>query len=185
MDDVEYVFQGLPLHVLLVHAVVIAVPVVALLLVVLGAWPAARRVLWIPALVAAALLLPLGLVTIEAGKWLEARVPEAPLIQAHTAQGEDIVPWLYAVLAVAVLVAAWQVVTLVAGRRAAPVTTEPGGDSSAEARPSRAVRLIVGIVLTAIAIGVAAGSIWTVVQIGESGSRAVWEGSFSDTPLED
>jgi hypothetical protein len=31
---------------------------------------------------------------------------------------------------------------------------------------------------------VAAVTTWTIVQIGESGSRAVWEGSFSDEPLE-
>ena len=38
--------------------------------------------------------------------------------------------------------------------------------------------------LTLAALAVTAGSIWTIVQIGESGSRAVWEGSFSDEPLE-
>ncbi|MET4157898.1 hypothetical protein [Agromyces sp. PvR057] len=185
MDDVDYVFQGLPLHVLLVHAVVIAVPVVALLLVVLAAWPAARRTLWVPALVAAALLVPLGLVTVEAGEWLEERVPEAPLIEAHTSQGEDIVPWLYAVLGVAALVAAWQVVTIVARRRAAASDAETGASLRSAGGVNRITGLVVSIVLTLVAIGVAVGAIWTVVQIGESGSRAVWEGSFSDTPLED
>ena len=94
-------------------------PLVCLALVVIAAWPAARRVLWIPVLIAAAVLLPLGLVTIEAGKWLEARVPPAPLIQEHTAKGEDIIPWLIALLVVAVLVSAWAVIELVARRRAA------------------------------------------------------------------
>ncbi|SFR76304.1 hypothetical protein SAMN05428970_2046 [Agromyces sp. CF514] len=172
----DYVFQGLPLHVLLVHAMVIAVPLVAVLLVVLAAWPGARRVLWIPTLIAAALLVPLGLVTIEAGKWLRDRVPDAPLIQAHTSLGESIVPWLYAVLGIAVLVAAWQVVTVVARRR--------GADSEHAVGARRTTAVVVGIVLTLAAAAVAAGAIWTVVQIGESGSRAVWQGSFSDTPLE-
>jgi len=188
----DYVFQGLPMHVLLVHAVVIAVPVVAVLLVVLAAWPAARRVLWIPALVAAVLLVPLGLVTVEAGKWLQARVPAAPLIEAHTSVGESIVPWLWAVLAVAVLVAAWQVVTIVAGRRrdarpdaASGLQIGQASAPASESGVSRAANVVVSIVLTLVAIGVAVGAIWTVVLIGESGSRAVWEGSFSDTPLED
>ena len=71
MDGFDYTFAGLPLHVLLVHAVIVATPLVALALVFVSAWPAARRVLWLPVLISAALLLPLGLVTIEAGKWLE------------------------------------------------------------------------------------------------------------------
>jgi hypothetical protein len=134
-----------------------------------------RRVLWLPVLIGAVLLLPLGLVTIEAGKWLEQRVPPAPLIQEHTAQGDDIVPWLIALLVVAVLVAAWAVAELVVARR--------GADSEHRAL-GRGIRITVGIVLTLAALAVAAGTTWTLVQIGEAGSRAVWEGSFSDEPLE-
>src|SRR5688572_14570971 len=84
MDGFDYTFAGLPLHVLLVHAVIVATPLVALALVFVSAWPAARRVLWLPVLIGAALLLPLGLVTIEAGKWLEQRVPPAPLDRKST-----------------------------------------------------------------------------------------------------
>ena len=51
-------------------------------------------------------------------------------------------------------------------------------------RPARGLRIAVGIVLTVAALAVTAGATWTIVQIGESGSRAVWEGSFSDEPLE-
>ena len=61
----DYVFDDLPLHVLLVHAVIVLVPLVGLALVVIAAWPAARRALWLPVLIAAALLVPLGLVTIR------------------------------------------------------------------------------------------------------------------------
>ncbi len=172
----DYSFAGLPLHVLLVHAMLVLTPLVCLALIVVSAWPAARRVLWIPVLIAAAVLLPLGLVTIEAGKWLQARVPEAPLIQEHTAKGEGIIPWLIAILVVAVLVSAWAVIVLLARRRAGP--------DGAPQRPARGVRIAVGIVLTLASLAVAAGTTWTIVQIGESGSRAVWEGSFSDEPLE-
>ena len=172
----DYSFAGLPLHVLLVHAVIVLTPLVALILVLIAAWPGARRVLWLPVLVAAVLLLPLGLVTIEAGKWLEQRVPPAPLIQEHTAQGEDIVPWLVALLVAAAVIAAWAVVELVSARRSS---------GPAPAPPGRAVRVTMGILLTLGASAIAAGSNWTLVQIGESGSRAVWEGSFSDEPLED
>ncbi|MFB9309542.1 hypothetical protein BJY17_000997 [Agromyces hippuratus] len=176
----DYTFAGLPLHVLLVHAVVVLTPLLGLLLIVIAAWPAARRVLWLPAFIAAALLLPLGLVTIEAGKWLEQRVPPAPLIQMHTAQGEDIVPWLVALLVLAAAISGWALVERAARRRGA------AGDGAATgAAPSRAIRLAVGAVLTVGALVITAGSTWTLVQIAEAGSRAVWEGSFSDEPLED
>jgi hypothetical protein len=175
MDGFDYTFAGLPLHVLLVHAVIVATPLVALALVFVSAWPAARRVLWLPVLIGAALLLPLGLVTIEAGKWLEQRVPPAPLIQEHTAQGEDIVPWLIALLVAAALVAGWAVVELVLSRRTA---------GSEHPALGRGIRVTVGVLLTIAALVVGAGSVWTLVQIGEAGSRAVWEGSFSDEPLE-
>jgi hypothetical protein len=169
----DYTFAGLPLHVLLVHALLVLTPLIALALIVIAAWPAARRVLWVPVLIGGVLLLPLGLITIEAGKWLEARVPPAPLIQEHTAQGEDIVPWLITLLVLAVVIAAWAVVELVAGWRA------PGGGGI-----GRGIRIAVSVVLTIAALAVAAGSTWTLVRIGEAGSRAVWEGSFSDEPLE-
>jgi hypothetical protein len=172
----EYEFAGLPLHVLLVHAVIVLVPLLALLLVVIAAWPAARRVLWLPALIGAAVLLPLGLVTIEAGEWLEERVPQAPLIEAHTDIGDTIVPWLIALLVLAAVIAAWAVVELLAARRA---------HDGEPVRPGRGIRIAVGAVLTLAAIVVAVGSSWTIVQIGEAGSRAVWEGTYSDVPLED
>ncbi|RXZ70455.1 hypothetical protein [Agromyces albus] len=175
MGDFDYTFAGLPLHVLLVHFLIVATPLTALALVLIAAWPAARRVLWLPVLLAAAALLPFGLFTIEAGKWLEQRVPPAPLIQQHTAQGEDIVPWLITILVLAGVAAAWAVVELVVARRA----TQPQ-----HVVLGRGIRTAVGALLTVGAIAVAAGSTWTLVQIGEAGSRAVWEGSFSDEPLE-
>ena len=36
-------FQGLPTHILLVHAVIVLVPIAALLTVLSAVWPAARR----------------------------------------------------------------------------------------------------------------------------------------------
>lgn len=171
----DYTFAGLPLHVLLVHALIVLTPFVALALIVIAAWPAARRALWLPVLIASILLLPLGLFTIEAGKWLEVRVAPAPLIQEHTAQGEDIVPWLVALLVLGVAVAGWAVIELVAARRA-------GGQQRTGL--GRGIRVGVSVVLTIAAIAVAAGTTWTIVRIGEAGSRAVWEGSFSDEPLD-
>lgn len=166
----EYVFAGLPLHVLLVHAVLVAVPVLVLLLVVAAAWPAARRVLWLPCLLIAAALLPLTLLTVEAGKWLQQRVPPAPLIEVHTGRGETLVPWVIGLLAVAVVVAGWALVELLGRRRS-------------DGRPVRTAVVAMSALLTLGALGVGVGATWTLVLIGESGSRAVWEGGFSDEPL--
>ena len=177
----DYEFAGLPAHVLLVHVVIVGIPLLAALLVVVAAWPSARRVLWLPAFVGAFALLGITYLTIEAGKWLEERVPEAPLIQAHTAQGDDIVPWMIGLVAVAALVGALAVVELLQRRRAAAAEA-PSTDAAAPR--SRTARLVVAALVTVAAVGVGAGAMWTVIQIGEAGSRAVWEGSFSETPLD-
>lgn len=166
----EYEFAGLPMHVLLVHAVVVSVPLLVLVLVVVGAWPAARRVLWVPSLLGAVALVPLTLLTVEAGKWLQQRVPPAPLIEVHTGRGEDLLPWVIGLVVVAAGAAAWAVVELLARRRGR--------------RAARPAVIAASVVLTVAALGVGVGATWTLVLIGESGSRAVWEGSFSDEPLE-
>lgn len=178
----DFQVAGLPLHVLLVHVVVVGIPLLAVLLVVLAAWPAARRALWLPSLLGALVLLGLTFVTIRAGEWLQERVPETPLIEAHTDQGEDIVPWMIGLVAIAALVAALAVVELVQRRRAVAAET-PSTDAAAP-RPATA-RLVVAALLTVAAVGVGVGATWTVIRIGEAGSRAVWEGSFSETPLDD
>lgn len=179
----DFQVAGLPLHVLLVHVIVVGIPLLAVLLVVLAAWPAARRALWLPSLLGALVLLGLTYFTIEAGKWLEERVPEAPLIEAHTGQGEDIVPWMIGLVTIAALVAALAIVELLQRRRTAAV--EAPSSTDAAAPRGRTARLVVAALLTVAAVGVGAGAIWTVIQIGESGSRAVWEGSYSETPLDD
>ena len=173
----DYEIAGLPLHVLLVHAIVVLVPLLALLLVVIAAWPAARRVLWLPALIGAAVLLPLGLVTIEAGKWLEVRVPAGsahPGAHRHRRKHRA----LARRTARARRGRSPHGRSSSCSRRGAwPMARRHGraGASASRSGPcSRSPR-------SAIAVG----STWTLVQIGEAGSRAVWEGSFSDVPLED
>lgn len=180
----DYQFAGLPLHVLLVHVMIVGVPLLAVLLVVVCAWPGARRALWLPTFLGALLLLGVMYLTIEAGKWLQARVPEAPLIEAHTVQGEDIIPWMIALATVAALAAALAIVE----RRERQGRTDPEvaanrGMRVPTVRRSPA-RVAIAALLIVAAIGVGAGSVWTIVRIGDSGSRAVWEGSFSEEPLE-
>ncbi|MGR0317962.1 hypothetical protein [Agromyces sp. ZXT2-3] len=180
----DFQVAGLPMHVLLVHVVVVGVPLLSVLLVVLAAWPAARRALWLPTLIGALVLLGLTWVTVEAGEWLVERVPETPLIEAHADQGDDILPWVIALVVVAALVSALALAERSAARRVTDAEVAAARGVSTPARRSPA-RVVIAALLLVATVGVGVGAVWTTVRIGEAGSRAVWEGSFSDEPLED
>ena len=201
----DFQIAGLPAHILLVHVVVVGIPLLAVLLVVIAAWPAARRVMWLPTVIGAFVLLGLTYLTIESGEWLEHRVAETPLVEAHTEQGKDIEPWLIGLVVIAVLIAALAIFERMQARRAMAETASapPNGTASidpagtapavtgtatatAVAAPPRArtVRTIVSVLLTIAAVVVGAGATWSIIQIGDAGARAVWQGSYSDSPTE-
>lgn len=166
----DWQFAGLPLHVLLVHFVVIVVPLAALCTVLAAAWPAARRRLGIVTpLIAFAALVSVP-VTTEAGEWLLARVANTPLIQAHAAIGKSLLPWAFATFVVAAAQWVWFRYFSAADGRYRHLVARPG------------TRLAITILLAAAVLVVAVGSIITVVQIGESGARAIWTGSFTPNP---
>lgn len=158
----DWVFQDLPLHPLVVHLTVVLIPVAALTLVVAAVWPAARRRLGLLPPILALLALIMVPITTAAGTWLADRVGRTPLVDRHEILGNSMLPWVIAMLVAAVAVWAWH--RFATG-------------------PNRRVRLTVSIILAVAAIVIAAGSVLTIVQIGESGARAVWSGSFSPEPL--
>lgn len=165
-----YSIGGLPLHVLLVHLAVILIPVAGVVVLLSAVWPKARR--WFglvtPLLgIGAAVLVP---IVTQAGAWLEDRVPDAPLIDTHAALGDTLWPWTLALAVLSVVEYGWY--RYVDKRADAP-------------SPSRGVRRAVAIILAAAAIVVVPVGIVTTVLIGDSGARAVWEGSFSDTPIDE
>jgi uncharacterized membrane protein len=158
----DWVFGDLPLHPLLVHLTVILIPAAALALVLAAVWPAARRRLGLlPPLLAllAVIMVP---ITTAAGTWLFERVGRTPLIDRHHMLGNSMLPWTIALMVVAVALWAWY---------------------RFATKPTKRIRRIGSILLAVAAIVVAAGAVWTIVQIGESGAAAVWTGSFSDEPL--
>lgn len=168
---------GLPAHILLVHAVVVLVPLTALLLVVESLWPAARRRLaWPVAGLAVLTLVSVPLAT-EAGEWLEHRIAPTPLVRTHAELGDTMLPWAVGLAVVAVLVAAlhqWS-------RRAERRVAETGSGADPAARRPRGGLLTA--TLAVVAVVVAAGSVVTVYRVGDSGARAAWTGQFSATPL--
>lgn len=70
--------DGLPAHILLVHLVVVLIPAIALAVLLVAVWPAARRAA-VPVAVLAILTAILVPVTAEAGEWLEHRVASTRL----------------------------------------------------------------------------------------------------------
>jgi hypothetical protein len=160
MGPVE--ISGLPAHILLVHLVIVAVPVAALLVIAAGVWPKARKKLGVITPIVTLLALITVPITTHAGEWLEARVAITPLIRKHVALGKQLLPWMAALFLVAVLV--W--------------LYERAQSRNSTALNSPVLRVVVGIVAVAISVG----AIQQVVRTGEAGSKAVWSGNFSSQP---
>ena len=166
--------NGLPAHILLVHAIVVLLPLAALLLVLSAWWPAARRRVAGPNVILAATMLVLVPITMDAGQWLQDRVPDTALLQDHTQLGDTA---LYAAFGVTVMA----LVTWWRHREAVRVTRRPPGARRTFLAPrSTTVTVIVGVV----ASFVASAAIYDVYLIGDSGARASWTGDYSTTVLE-
>ena len=142
--------NGLPVHVLLVHLVVVLLPLTAVAAVLVSLWPAAQRKL--------TFLVPLGAVvgalavpvTTRAGNDLAARLGNPAFIDHHRNLGNLVLPWA-AAMAVTTL-AQWLYVRQRAG--------------------SAAVRAALSVLVVVSAVGTAV----IVVLTGDAGARAVWGG---------
>ncbi|MFG1912562.1 DUF2231 domain-containing protein [Kribbella sp. NPDC048928] len=152
--------NGLPAHVLLVHAIVVLLPLCAALLALTALWPAARRRLAGPNAILSVLVVVLVPITTSAGEWLESRLTPDPLIRRHTELGDTAI---YAAIAVAVLaVVVWWRQRESTGRTPAKRTFL--------APASRALTAT----LTVVAVVVSAAAVYDVVRIGDSGAKASW-----------
>lgn len=156
MDDL-WQLNGLPLHPLLVHAVVILVPLTAIALLLAVFWPAARRRLGIVVPLASLLLVVLVPITVEAGEQLRDALGAASIVATHEGYGRMLLPWVIGVAVVSV--AEWVWYRFFDERMK---VQSPG--------VARALR----IVLAVAAVIVAVGALVVVFLTGESGSRAVW-----------
>jgi hypothetical protein len=160
--------SGLPAHVLLVHAVVVGVPLTALLIVLSALWPAARIRLGVNTPVAALITLVLVPITTSAGEDLLARLPYRdanPLIRAHTDIGDELLPWVIGMFLGAALV--WGLPMLAA--RNGPAVL-------------RAAWLRWTVAGLTVAVSVVA--VVQVVRIGEAGARAVYSGVVCADPVQ-
>jgi len=165
--------NGLPAHILLVHAIVVLLPLAALLLVLTAVSPAIRRRLAGPNAILSVLVVALVPVTTSAGEWLEHRVTESALLRDHTELGDTAI---WAALPVALLATAiwWR-------QREAqkPADGTPTARQRAYLAPeSRAITRI----FVALAVVIAGSAIYDTYRIGDSGAKASWTGNFSATP---
>lgn len=78
---------GLPAHILLIHAVVVLAPMAGVMAVVFAVWRRSRAYLAWPLGVLALLMVPLSILTAEAGEQLEDVRPTSELIKEHAEQG--------------------------------------------------------------------------------------------------
>lgn len=162
--------SNLPVHVLVVHAVVVLVPLAVLGGIVVVLWPAARRRYgWLVVGVTAAATVSIPLAT-SSGEGLEHRLPRSALLQDHTHLGDQLLVFVAPML---IALAAFMVIHQRGG-----TLSRPGGPGAAIA-PGGPVQLTGGIriaaaVLAGLTILLAAVSAAQVYRIGDSGARAAW-----------
>lgn len=150
---------GLPLHPLIVHAVVVLTPLTVLALLLGTFWPAARRRLGIVTPLAALVVLVLVPITVNAGLALAQLIGPIPAVERHRQLGEMLLPWAIALFVVAAGQWAWY----------------RWGDARVRERSPGAARLT-AIVIGAASVVVGVGAVAMIVLIGDSGARAVWGG---------
>lgn len=152
-------FNGLPIHPLLVHFIVVLAPLTAVLAILCAVWPAAReKLVWLVLALAAftAALTPLAS---ESGEWLEHHIDKSGLVEKHADLGDSMLYFALALLVAAILL----VVTHVRAHRGAPL-------SGALSATVAAFVIIAGVASAA-----------QVFRIGHSGAEAAWHDAL-DTP---
>jgi uncharacterized membrane protein len=145
---------GLPLHVLVVHAVVVLVPLAVLGTVVVALWPAARRRYgWLVVGVTAAATVCVPIAS-GSGEDLRDRLVPSDLIREHAHLGDQLLVFVAALFVVSTALV-W-------------FTRHDERSTTGRAPKPLVIALAVLTVLSAVASGV------QVVRIGDSGARAAW-----------
>jgi membrane-associated PAP2 superfamily phosphatase len=144
---------GIPAHALLVHAIVVLAPLVALLEILCAIWPEARRRLVWLVLALAAVNLVLTPLTTSAGEWLyDQQSDPSPILREHAERGDWMIYFSIGLLLVAIALAVMHWL---------------------EARSDKR-RAIATAVIAVVALAVGISSIVGVVRIGDAGAEAVW-----------
>lgn len=183
--------HGLPAHVLLIHAVVVLLPLAALMVIASAGWPKARRKLGFLTPATALVALVLVPITTHAGEWLRDRLPESERIEKHAQLGHNLLPWaigLFVVAAGVWLLGRRYELSLLPARNTPPPPPAPAAETSqtsggvatatrtAPATQQQALPVWVSAVVALIAVGVSVGAMVQLIRVGDSGAQAVWNG---------
>lgn len=152
-------FQGLPIHPMLVHFIVVLAPLTAILAILCAFWPAARqRLVWL-VLVLAGITAVLTPIAAEAGEWLEHKIEESELVEKHAEMGDTMLYFSLALLVAAVLL----VISHLRTQRGKPLTTALSG------------------VIAAFVLLASVAATVQVFRIGHSGAEATWGDALTQT----
>lgn len=148
--------DGLPVHPLVVHLAVVMVPLAAIGLIVMAAWPSFSRRYgaWVAA--AAAIGVGASFVAKESGEKLEDIVGDPKYDHAELG---DVMPVIASVLFLAAV-----------GLYLLDRTAKDVAQS----------RRILRIVAAVLAVVIAAGNIVWIYRVGHSGAKSVWESEVSE-----
>ncbi len=166
----SWLFNGIPLHPLFVHATVVAIPVVALL--ALGAGWSNRLRTWLGLVlpVLATVTFVATIVTEQAGEALVAQVAPSAALTTHVEVAEIAGAGAFLLLAVTW----WQWIWY---RRAG--AERAGVERAADSDPARADAGRRGRMATTIAVVETAVAVFAIVGVviaGDTGAQAVWAG---------
>ncbi|ADB34241.1 conserved hypothetical protein [Kribbella flavida DSM 17836] len=157
-------FGDLPLHVLVIHAAVVLLPLAALLAIVFALVPKWRWLLRWPTLVLGLGALVLAYVAKESGDAFVAAIPDlAQAVEVHKERG-DLLFWFvlgFAVLVIAAFVLLGGPSALASGKGAKATKSQP-----------------LEWVLSAAIVVVGVLVIYQTIRTGDAGAKAVWDGQL-------
>jgi hypothetical protein len=163
---------GLPVHPLIVHAVVVLVPLAAVLVAAAAVSPRFRA--WSLYATPLVSLVALGLVPLatDSGEGLQRTVANSALVQEHAEMGDTLLPLMLGVTLLAFVQSwlHWRGARTSAADGSASVPAGKPARSAAGPQTPRAVVLTVA----ALALLLSLGTLVQVGRIGHSGAKAVW-----------
>jgi hypothetical protein len=183
--------NGLPAHILLVHLTLVVIPTAAVAMIAAAVSTRLRRWLGVVTPLLALVALVMVPITKSAGLWLYDRVPHTPLIDAHMHRANHLLPWVVALLVVSVGEWIWfRALDRDKDGSRFPLFAAAAPDevSDAHVKTAPRTRTTAGpatwqtVVATVLALAVGIGTTVELVRVGESGSRAVYQGNFTTNP---
>jgi uncharacterized membrane protein len=158
--------SGSPLHVLVVHAVVVLVPLAVLGTVTVALWPAARRRYgWLVVAITAVATACVPIAT-SSGEDLQHRLVPTDLIREHTHLGDQLLVFVVGLLVMTT----------------ALVWFDHRQRREAAGTPRRIPPKAITVTVAVLAVTLGAVCAVQVVRIGDSGARAAWAQTHYTAP---